>query len=94
MGQLDAHFRDDAAATEAGRPIPGRVVTGVLGGAGTRSVVVEIGEVTIDLGEVAPAAEACRGGRPRRSTPRRWSSGSATRRSAGDSSRTLGLVPA
>jgi hypothetical protein len=50
MGQLEAHFRSTAATGGEGS-IAGRVVGGVLGGAGTRTVVVEIDEVTIDLGE-------------------------------------------
>jgi hypothetical protein len=50
MGQLEAHFRSTAATGGEGS-LAGRVVGGVLGGAGTRTVVVEIDEVTIDLGE-------------------------------------------
>jgi hypothetical protein len=53
MGELDAHFRATPAAAGAGS-IAGQVVTGVVEGAGTRTVVVEIGEVTIDLGDGAP----------------------------------------
>jgi hypothetical protein len=53
MGQLEEHFR--ATPTAAGRgTIAGSVVGGVGESAGIRTVVVEIGEVTIDLGE-APA---------------------------------------
>ena len=55
MGELDAHFRATPAAAGAGS-IAGQVVTGVIESAGTRSVVVEIGEVTIDLGDGAPQA--------------------------------------
>ena len=38
----------------SGIRLAGQVVTGVVEGAGTRTVVVEIGEVTIDLGDGAP----------------------------------------
>lgn len=55
MGELDAHFRATPAAAGAGS-IAGHVVTGVIESGGTRSVVVEIGEVTIDLGDGAPQA--------------------------------------
>jgi hypothetical protein len=53
MGELDAHFRATPAAAGAGS-VAGRVVSGVIAEAGTRSVVVEIGEVTIDLGDGVP----------------------------------------
>jgi len=53
MGELDAHFRATPAAAGAGS-IAGQVVTGVVESGATRSVVVEIGEVTIDLGDGAP----------------------------------------
>ena len=56
MGQLEAHFRTTPAAAGEGS-IAGRVVGGVLGGAGTRTVVIEIDEVTIDLGEAPPEVE-------------------------------------
>jgi hypothetical protein len=52
MGELDAHFRATPATAGAGS-VAGQVVTGVIEGAGTRTVVVEIGEVTIDLGDGA-----------------------------------------
>ena len=55
MGELDAHFRATPAAAGTGS-IAGQVVGGVIEGAGTRTVVVEIGEVTIDLGEAPPGA--------------------------------------
>ena len=55
MGELDAHFRATPAAAGAGS-LAGQVVSGVIDGTGTRTVVVEIGEVTIDLGEGAPQA--------------------------------------
>jgi hypothetical protein len=55
MGELDAHFRGTPAAAGAGS-VAGQVVTGIVEGAGTRTVVVEIGEVTIDLGDGAPQA--------------------------------------
>jgi hypothetical protein len=56
MGQLEAHFGATSAAAGRGS-IAGRVVAGVAEDAGSRSVVVEIGEVTIDLGEPGPGAE-------------------------------------
>jgi hypothetical protein len=92
MGQLDAHFRT-SAATEAEGSIAGRVVTGVLGGAGTRSVVVEIGEVTIDLGEVTPAVEGAEAGGPSFDAEAlvEWQRNQEERRGFVP---TLGLVPA
>jgi hypothetical protein len=56
MGELDAHFRATPAAAGTGT-IAGQVVGGVVESGGTRSVIVEIGEVTIDLGEAPAAAE-------------------------------------
>jgi hypothetical protein len=53
MGELDAHFRATPAAAGAGS-VAGQVVSGVVESGATRSVVVEIGEVTIDLGDGAP----------------------------------------
>ena len=53
MGELDAHFRATPAASGAGS-VAGQVVSGVAESGATRSVVVEIGEVTIDLGDGAP----------------------------------------
>jgi hypothetical protein len=50
MRELDAHFRATPAAAGTGS-IAGQVVGGVIEGAGTRTVVVEVGEVTIELGE-------------------------------------------
>jgi hypothetical protein len=57
MGELEKHFAatPTEGATGAGS-IAGRVVGAVLERAGTRAVVVEVGEVTIDLGEVPAAA--------------------------------------
>jgi hypothetical protein len=57
MGELEKHFAatPTEGATGAGS-IAGRVVGAVLERAGTRAVVVEVGEVTIDLGEVPAGA--------------------------------------
>ena len=93
MGQLDAHFRT-SAATEAEGSIAGRVVSGVLGGAGTRSVVVEIGEVTIDLGEAPAALEGAGASAPSAFDGDafvEWQQNQAERRGI---VRTLGLAPA
>jgi hypothetical protein len=53
MGELDAHFRATPAAAGTGS-VAGQVVGGVVDSTAARSVVVEIGEVTIDLGDGAP----------------------------------------
>ncbi len=57
MGELEKHFAATPTEGSSGAgSIAGRVVGAVLERAGTRSVVVEVGEVTIDLGEASPAA--------------------------------------
>ena len=85
MGELDAHFRATPAAAGAGS-LAGQVVSGVIDGTGTRTVVVEIGEVTIDLGEGAPRPARSRPPRRRASTPTASPSGSATARTGSASS--------
>lgn len=62
MGQLDEHFRATPVAAGTGS-VAGSVVRDVAERAGTRAVVVEIGEVTIDLGE-AQAEPAVTGTTP------------------------------
>jgi hypothetical protein len=57
MAGITEHFRTTPTdATAGGRTIPGRVITGIVEREGERSVMVEIGEVSIDLGEAPPAS--------------------------------------